>query len=75
MKDIKYNVGDLLIERTFNEIVTGLIINISKTEQGDRLTVEWTSSAYDIRRVWEYAMSDLERKIKLNNAEYFPVKE
>jgi hypothetical protein len=68
-----FKIGDLFIDHTYSETVTGLILDIFKTEQGDRITVKWISRAIHICRVWEYSKSDLERKIKLNNAEYYPV--
>jgi hypothetical protein len=75
-KDYNFKIGDLFIEReySYSGTVTGLILDISKTVQGDRITVQWISSDIYACRVWEYSKSNLERKIKLNNAEYYPVK-
>jgi hypothetical protein len=72
-KNYIFKIGDLFIDHTFSETVTGLILDISKTQQGDRITVQWISRDTYSCRVWEYSKSDLERKIQINSAEYYPV--
>lgn len=75
MTDTNYifKIGDLLIDRAYSTTLTGLIVDISETEEEDRIKVKWISKEHEMYYDWQYSKSELERKMILNNVEYYPV--
>jgi hypothetical protein len=68
-----FKIGDLLIDRAYSTTLTGLIVDITETEEEDRIKVKWISKEYEMYYDWEYSKSELERKMTLNKVEYHPV--
>jgi hypothetical protein len=73
--DTNYNfkIGDLFIDCAYNTTLTGLIFDITETEEEDRIKVKWISKEYEMCYDWQYSRSELEAKMMLRKTEYYPV--